>query len=111
MGRSELIEKSLNANLVSINVRNVFWRFHKFKTKSSSNPALASIKKQFKEEPVGVPDFYRDVTSAYIAKLNNDTFVLGSIDLFITNSKAELKEAILEKVQGKLGLEEVNLED
>ncbi|ABD81305.1 tryptophan synthase alpha chain [Saccharophagus degradans] len=102
MGKKELTSKNLNLYGVTINVQEVFWHFHDFKTKTTENPALSEIIDQFTKPPVGVSTFYTKRQNPYLAKIDSDTFILGNLDLFITSSKTELEEAIKAEIKDKI---------
>ena len=105
MDRKEREAKGVGANEFNVGLGNIYWHFHDFETKSSISPNLTNIKNAFNKEAKGKPEFYKDHVSTYDANI----FVMGNIDLFLTNSKSNLADAVQAEVAERISdvIEEV----
>lgn len=100
-GTSGLGARSKRARTYDITVKEMYWHFHKFQLKSSRSPKVESLQNGFNKEPVNKPKFYGD--REFYAAYDKDVFVLGSIDLLLTNIKSDLEAVVRAEVAEKLG--------
>ena len=98
MKKTEQVAKGEDAGEFNVNVENIYWHFHDFETKTTRSPELTNIKNAFNKEAVNKPDFYTDHVSTHSA----NTFVMGTIDLFLTNSRSNLADAVRAEVADKI---------
>jgi len=101
MAKKERIAKGVKANEFNISLDEtdgIYWHFHDFQTKSSISPTISNISAAFKKEANGKPSFYTDHVTPYKANI----FVMGNIDLFLTESKSNLAAAVREEVNDRI---------
>jgi hypothetical protein len=98
MKKSEQVAKGEDAEEFNVSIENIYWHFHDFETKTTRSPELTNIKNAFNKEAVNKPDFYTDHVSTHSA----NTFVMGTIDLFLTNSRSNLADAVRAEVADKI---------
>ncbi|GAC18897.1 hypothetical protein [Paraglaciecola arctica] len=98
MKKKEQSAKGAVDNNFNVVVKDIYWHFHDFKTKSSKSPDIGKIKTSFNKEASNKPDFYKQHVTSY----SGSTFIMGSIDLFLTNSKSALKDAVKAEVEDRI---------
>jgi len=103
-GPIERLAKKNNGLTFDIMLQDIYWHFHDFETKSSISPKVAKIEKAFDKDATGGPLFYNQHVSIH----KPSTFIMGTIDLFLTNSKSNLADAVRAEVNDRRNvLEEV----
>lgn len=101
MRKSERDAKGVNTSAVNIRLNNLFWHFHEFETKSSISPDITKVANAFNKEPAAKPSpaaFYNQ----HIASHKSETFVMGSIDLFLTETRSNLADAVRAEVEERV---------
>ena len=99
MDKNEREAKGELADKFNVEVEDIYWHFHDFKTQNTQSPQVANIVKSFDKEATGAPSFYKDHVTAHRAS----TFVMGTVDLFLTNSQSALADAVKEELKQKAG--------
>jgi hypothetical protein len=98
MGDGERVNKSIDETAFNVKAKEIYWHFHDFETKSTKSPNISKIKKAFDKLPINEPKFF----SQHASKYDSDVFIMGTIDLFLTNSKSILADAVRAEVADKI---------